>query len=75
MLAATQNINTNKQNQLKITKETLMSMFCFSCVRLLVKIFALNVVDEIFFQILLVWQENDLVFSSELEKIIFKTTT
>ena len=27
MLAATQNINTNKQNQLKITKETLISIF------------------------------------------------
>ena len=27
MLAATQNINTNKQNQLKIRKETLLSIF------------------------------------------------
>ena len=27
MLALTQNINTNKQNQLKITKETLISNF------------------------------------------------
>ena len=36
MLAATQNINTNKQNQLKITKETLISNFCCICVRLLV---------------------------------------
>ena len=34
------------------------------------KIFALNVnvVDEIFFQILFVWQENDLVFSSVFKK-------
>ena len=41
------------------------------------KIFALNanVVDEIFFQILFVWQENDLVFSSVFEKIKLKTTT
>ena len=38
------------------------------------KIFALNVnvVDEIFFQILFVWQENDLVFSSVFEKIKLK---
>ena len=79
MLAATQNINTNKQNQLKITKETLISKFCCSCVRLLVhslplvcymKIFALKMLSmKIFFQILFVWQENDLVFSSEFEKI------
>ena len=41
------------------------------------KIFALNVnvVDEIFFRILFVWQENDLVFSSVFEKIKLKTTT
>ena len=41
------------------------------------KIFALNVnvVDEIFFQILFVWQENDLVFSSVFKKIKLKTTT
>ena len=38
------------------------------------KIFALNVnvFDEIFFQILFVWQENDLVFSSVFEKIKLK---
>ena len=36
MLAALQNIITNKQNQFKITKETLFSNFCCSCVRLLV---------------------------------------
>ena len=37
------------------------------------KIFALNVnVVEIFFQILFVWQENDLVFSSVFEKIKLK---
>ena len=78
MLAATQNININKQNQLKITKETLISNFCYSCVRLLVhrftlvcymKIFALKMLSmKLFFQILFVWQENDLVFSSEIEK-------
>ena len=41
------------------------------------KIFALNVnvVDEIFFQILYVWQENDLVYSSVFEKIKLKATT
>ena len=80
MLAATQNSNTNKQNQLKITKETLNSNVCRSCVRLLVHRFTFsmlyenirikNDVDEIFFQILFVWQENDFVFSSEFEKSI-----
>ena len=41
------------------------------------KIFALNenVVDELFFQILFAWQENDLVLSSVFEKIKLKTTT
>ena len=76
MLAATQNINTNKQNQLKITKETLISNFCCSCVRLLVhrftfsmKIFALKMLSmKIFFQNLFVWHGNDLVFNSEFEK-------
>ena len=34
MLAATQNINTNKQNELKIRKETLIPNICCSCVRL-----------------------------------------
>ena len=73
MLAATQNINTNKQNQLKITKET---QFCCSCVRLLVHRFTFsllyenirfkNVVDENILPNS--WQENDLVFSSEFEK-------
>ena len=82
MLAATQNINTNKQNQLKITKETLISNFCCSCVRLLVhrftlvcyiEIFALKMLSmKLFFQILFVWQENDLVASSEIEKIALK---
>ena len=85
MLAATQNINTNKQNQPKITIEKFISNFCCSCVRLLVHKFSFsmlyenirvkNVVDEIFFQILFVWQENDLVLSSEFEKIALKTTT
>ena len=85
MLAATQNINTNKQNQLKITKETSISNFCGSCVRLLVHRFTISMLYEnirvkmlsmkIFFQILFVWQENDSVFSYEFEKIAFKTTT
>ena len=30
---------------------------------------------KIFFQILFVWQENDLVFSSEFEKIALQKTT
>ena len=68
-----------KQNQLKITKETLISNFCCSYVRLLVHRFTFSMLHKnirvkmlsmkIFFQILFVWQENDLVFSSELEKI------
>ena len=74
MLAATQNINTNKQNQLKITKETLFSNFAavvcvywYTGLPLVcdMKIFAFKM---LFFQFLFVWQENDLVFSSELEK-------
>ena len=42
-----------------------LSLVCY------LKIFALNVnvIGEIFFQILFVWQENDLVFSSVFEKI------
>ena len=87
MLAATQNSNTNKQNQLKITKEKLNSNFCCSCVRLLVHRFTFSMLYEniciylkmlstkIFFQILFVWQENDLLFSSEIEKNPLKTTT
>ena len=43
MLAATQNINTSKQNQLKIAKETLISNFCCSCVRLLVHRFTFSI--------------------------------
>ena len=85
MLAATQKSNINKQNQLKITKETLSSNFCCSCVRLLVHRFTFSMLYEnirikklpmkIFFQILFVWQENDLVFSSEFAKKASKTTT
>ena len=82
LLAATQDINTNKHNQLKITKETLISNFVCSCVRLLVHRFTFSMLYDnirvkmlwmkIFFQILFVWQENDLVFSSEFEKISLK---
>ena len=82
MLAATQKINTNKQNQLKITKETFISNFSCSCVRLLVHKFTFSMLYEnvrvkmllmkTFFQILFVWQENDLVM--KLKKIAFKTT-
>ena len=78
LLAATQNISANKQNQLKITKETLISKLCCSCVRLLVHRFIFSMLlgkysrymlsKKIFFQIQFVWQENDLVFSSEFEK-------
>ena len=46
MLAATQNIYTNKQNQLKITKETLISNFCCSCVRLPVHRFTFSMLYE-----------------------------
>ena len=46
MLAATQNINTNKQNQLKIRKETLISIFYCSCVRLLVHRFSFSMLYE-----------------------------
>ena len=79
MLAATQNINTNKQNQFKITKETLISNFCCSCVRLLVhrltfsmlyeNIRVKNVFDEnILPNSVCLAKKNDLVFSSEFEK-------
>ena len=46
MLATTQNINTNKDNQLKITKETFISNFCCSCVRLLVHMFTFSMLYE-----------------------------
>ena len=80
MLAATQNVNANKHNQLKITKETLIYKLCCSCVRLLVHRFILSMLPgkylalymlamKIFFRILFVWQVNDFVFSSEFEKI------
>ena len=46
MLAATQKSNTNKQNQFKITKETLNSNFCCSCVRLLVHRFTFSMLYE-----------------------------
>ena len=46
MLAATQNINTNELNQLKITKETLISTFCCSCVRLLAHRFSFSMLYE-----------------------------
>ena len=41
MLTATQNSNTNEKIQRKITKETLISKLCCSCVRLLVHRFIL----------------------------------
>ena len=79
-LAATKNSNTTEQNQLKITQKTLNSIFCCSCARLLVHSFTFSMLYEnirikmlsmkIFFQILFVWQENDLVLSSESEKSI-----
>ena len=85
MLTATQNINANKQNQLKITKENTHLYFCCSRVRLLVYRVAFSMLlgnirvkmlsMKIFFQTLFVWQENDLVFSSEFAKIALKTKT
>ena len=85
MLAAMQNINTNKQNQLKIAKKILISNFCCSCVRLLVHMFTFSMLYEnirvkmvsikTFFQILFVWQENDLFLSSEFGKITLKIKT
>ena len=86
MLAATQKTNANKQNQLKITKETLISNFCCRCVRLLVHRFSFSMLYKInirvrmlsmkiFFQFLFVRQENDLVFSSEFEKITLKNNS
>ena len=42
-----QNITTNKQNQLKITKETLISIFGCSCVRLLVHRFTFSIKKRI----------------------------
>ena len=43
MLTATQNINKNEKYQRKITKETLISKLCCSCVRLLVHRFIFSV--------------------------------
>ena len=37
---------TNKQNELKIIKETLISNFCCSCVRLLVHMFPFSMLYE-----------------------------
>ena len=79
MLTAAQNINTNKQNQLEITKETLNSTFRCSRVRLLVHrlTFSMlyentrvkNVVDEnILPNSACLAKKNDFVFSSEFEK-------
>ena len=81
MLAATQNINTNKQNHFKITKSIFAAVVCvywYTGLPLVcyMKIFALKMLSmKIFFQILFDWQENDLVFSSEFEKNSIKTTT
>ena len=85
MLAAMQNINTNKQNQLKITKETFISNVCCSCVRLLVHRFNFsmlyenipvkNFVDKNILPNSVYLARNDLVFSSEFETTAYKTTT
>ena len=75
ILAATQNINADKQNQLKITHLSLVfaavvCVYWYSMLydNILAKILSM----KIFFQILFVWEENDLVFSSELEKKVLK---
>ena len=75
ILAVTQNINADKQNQLKITHSSLIfaavvCVYWYSMLydNILAKILSM----KIFFQILFVWEENDLVFSSELEKIALK---
>ena len=87
MFAATQNINANKQNQLKITKETLILSISFAAVVCVYwytglslacyseNIPVIYVVDETILPNLFVWQENDLVFSSEFEKLALQKTT
>ena len=85
LLTATQNTNANKQNQLKITKETLIFKLCCSCVRLLVhrsifsmllgNIRVIYVVDENILPNYVCLARNDLAFSTEFEKIALQKTT
>ena len=86
MLAVTQNINTNKQNQLKIRKETCISNFCCSCVRLLVYRFTYsmlyenirvkNVFDENILQKFCLFGKKMIwCLALNLKKIALKTTT
>ena len=75
ILAETQNINADKQNQLKITHSSLIfaAVVCVYWYSMLYDNIRIKILSmKIFFQILFVWEENDLVFSSELEKIAFK---
>ena len=75
ILAATQNINAAKQNQLKITHSSLIfaAVVCVYWYSMLYDNIHIKILSmKIFFQILFVWEENDLVFSSELEKIALK---
>ena len=71
ILAATQNINADKQNQLKITHSSLIfaAVVCVYWYSMLYDNIGVKILSmKIFFQIMFVWEENDLVFSSELEK-------
>ena len=75
ILAATQNINADKQNQLKITHLSLVfaAVVCVYWYSMLYDNIGIKILSmKIFFQILFVWEENDLVFSSELEKTALK---
>ena len=75
ILAETQNINADKQNQLKITHSSLIfaAVVCVYWYSMLYDNIRIKILSmKIFFQILFVWEENDLVFSSELEKIALK---
>ena len=75
ILAATQNIKADKQNQLKITHLSLVfaAVVCVYWYSMLYDNIGVEILSmKIFFQILFVWEENDLVFSSELEKIALK---
>ena len=71
MFAATLNINANKQNQLKITKETLISELCCSCVRLLVHRFNFSMLLEKNIRVIYIVDENNLPNSVCLERKSF----
>ena len=67
----TQNINADKQNQLKITHSSLIfaAVVCVYWYSMLYDNIRIKILPmKIFFQILFVWEENDLVFSSDWKK-------